>query len=164
MSGWRGVLSVVMVLVLAFQTGCTPGPRDLQMGQEECAHCRMLISEEAFASQVVMNRGRTFAFDSIECMAAWVATHESPETMHSVWVPDFNEPGSWLDASSAVFLQSESIRSPMGLSLIAFGNEDSEESQRAASGGRMLGWSDIQQLVVEEWNLTPTSVPGHSHE
>lgn len=159
----QATIAVVLMLMLAL-SGCTPGPRELAMGEEECAHCRMMLSESAYASQVVMNRGRSFPFDSIECMVAFRVTHTDPESIHSAWVPDFRNEDMWLDATDAVYLQSESMRSPMGLSLSAYDSEESARRQQKESGGRLLSWEELQELVAAEWELITEVQTEHHHE
>ncbi|MEX1211935.1 MAG: nitrous oxide reductase accessory protein NosL [Balneolaceae bacterium] len=156
-------IGVVLLFVLIL-SGCTQGPRELSMGEEECAHCRMMLSESAYASQVVMNRGRSFPFDSIECMVAFWVTHIEPESIHSVWVPDFRNEDVWLDATTAVYLQSETMRSPMGLSLSAYDSEESARLQMEESGGRLLSWEELQELVAVEWELISEGQTGNQYE
>lgn len=152
MSERRRSMAWMLILMLCL-SGCTPGPRDLVMGEEECAHCRMMLTDEQFASQVVMNQGRTWAFDSIECMVAYVALHDAPEEIHSMWVPDHANPDQWLDVREAYFLQSETLSSPMGLSLSAHGTETQALDYRDQFGGELLQWEALRPIVVRAWDL-----------
>ncbi len=114
----------------ALLAGCTPEPEPFHFGEDAGAYCRMTIDDERFASQVVMNTGRVYKFDAIECMASWLETEVADETdIHSVWVANMAEPGALLPALSARFVQSDAIRSPMGGGWAAF---DSEEAAHDA--------------------------------
>ena len=130
--------------------GCGDGPRAIQVGAEECAHCRMLVSENRFAAQLVTDRGRSYVFDSIECMAEFLDDGvEVPEDrVGSLWVTDFSEPGHWLDAREAHFLRSEELRSPMGLNLSAHAAEAGAREHREAFGGEVLRWTEVRDLVA----------------
>lgn len=141
-----------MLLLLIVQ-GCTPAPRELQYGQEECSHCRMMLTEPEYASQIVMNRGRVYAFDSIECMIAYKTEHENPDAIHSLWVPDFSGNHGWLNAQKAFFLRSETLRSPMGLSLSAHADAESAEKYLKQYGGERMNWSQAGDYVRAEWGL-----------
>ncbi|MEX2584833.1 MAG: nitrous oxide reductase accessory protein NosL [Balneolaceae bacterium] len=143
---------LLMVLFLAIQ-GCSPGPRELQYGQEECSHCRMMLTEPEYASQIVMSRGRVYAFDSIECMIAYKTEHESPENIHSLWVPDFSGNGGWLNAQEAYFLRSDTLRSPMGLYLSAHANEEGADRLLEQYGGERMNWIQAGDYVWTEWGL-----------
>lgn len=146
----KPLLFIVLLLVMQ---GCSPGPRELQYGQEECSHCRMLLMEPDYASQIVMNRGRVYPFDSIECMIAYKTEHKRPEDIHSLWVPDFSASGGWLNAREAYFLRSDTLRSPMGLSLSAHSDEEGAEKLLEQYGGQRMNWIEAGDYVRAEWGL-----------
>jgi|GEM_PF-5263680 len=67
---------LVLLLTLAI-SACSIEPQTIQLGSEECSHCRMVISEQRFTAQALNRQGRAFSFDAIECMADWVAAGEA---------------------------------------------------------------------------------------
>lgn len=140
-----------LALALLPLAGCgSSGPREIRIGEEECAHCRMRISEARFAAQLSNDRGRSWAFDSIECMVEW--TQEGAEVEEARiagwWVTDFEAPGRWLDATGARYLRSQELRSPMGLGLSAYGSPDAARAQQRAHGGDVLNWAELRNLVA----------------
>lgn len=145
----RAALAVLAVLLFA---GCAVEPRPIHIGSEECAHCRMVISEPRFAAQALTTRGMAYKFDSIECMADFLAGPEAPEAerLHSTWVADFSEPGRWIPADDAYFLYAEALRTPMGMGLAAFAAEKEAGEHAAVLEGRTLRWSDVRALVAAE--------------
>jgi len=150
LQGPGGAASAFLLLLLLAVAGCAdPGPREIRIGAEECAHCRMLVSESRFASQLVTDRGRGYVFDSVECMAEFLAAGEEvpEERVRALWVTDFNEPGRWLPVGRAHFLRSEELRSPMGLNLTAYGEENDALAHRAEYGGELLDWEGVRALV-----------------
>jgi copper chaperone NosL len=161
--GRTPVVFFLLILVMPLLAGgCGDGPRAIQVGAEECAHCRMLVSENRFAAQLVTDRGRSYVFDSIECMAEFLDDGvEVPEDrVGSLWVTDFSEPGHWLDAGEAHFLRSEELRSPMGLNLSAHAAEAGAREHQEAFGGEVLRWTEVRDLVAR----TPVrGGGGHSH-
>jgi copper chaperone NosL len=149
----RGVTPVFVLLALfvpLLAGGCDGGPRAIQVGAEECAHCRMLVSENRFAAQLVTDRGRSYVFDSIECMAEFLdeAVEVPEDRVRSLWVTDFSEPGQWLDVGEAHFLRSEELRSPMGLNLSAHAAQAGAREHREAFGGELLTWTEVRALVA----------------
>lgn len=126
-----------LILTLLFGSGCSEKPEPIVMGRDECAHCRMLISDSRFAAQLVTEHGRHQKFDSIECMLEMMRDDgEYP----SVWVSNAAEPGEWLEAEHAVFVRSDQIRSPMGGGLAAFEYEVEAENLQ---GGTLLSWQEL---------------------
>ena len=143
--------SAVLLAALFVLAACADGPRQIQVGAEECAHCRMLVSENRFASQLVTDRGRSYIFDSIECMAEFLdeGTEVEEERVGSLWVTDFTRPGEWMEAGEAHFLRSDELRSPMGMNLSAFADEAAVREHQADHGGEILSWAEVRALVAE---------------
>ncbi|MEX0648848.1 MAG: nitrous oxide reductase accessory protein NosL [Balneolaceae bacterium] len=142
-------LTVLSAFVL---WGCEPKPQPIQYGNEECAYCRMIITDAEFASQIVNNQGRSYKFDSVECMAAFELTSGNKNNIHSKWVPDFQNNNEWINAESAVFLHSETLRSPMGLYLSAYSSPADAEAMRSEYGGEIMSYREVLLLVEQEWS------------
>ena len=152
--------SALLLAALLLLAACADGPRQVQVGAEECAHCRMLVSENRFASQLVTDRGRSYVFDSIECMAEFLdeGTEVEEDRVGSLWVTDFTRPGEWLDVGEAHFLRSDELRSPMGMGLSAFADEAAAREHQAEHGGEILRWTEVRSLVAGT-----DVVGGHQH-
>ena len=125
--------------------GCTPGPRPVAYGEDGCAHCRMTVSDARYAAELVTTTGKTFVFDSVECLAAYVREAD-PETIHSLWVTDFQRPEALVALGDVFFLRSENLKSPMGRGLTAFGPGLSPEAALNAFGGEILTWEEVLAL------------------
>lgn len=133
-----------LIIVLLLLTGCQPTPEPILFGHSECAYCRMIVSEPAFGSRLLTTKGKTYVFDSIECLAAFEIKGEVPaDRIHSRLVPNHSHPETSLDAGSAYFRQDTAVRSPMGLSIRA----------EATPTGVDLTWSDVLEVVAAEWGL-----------
>src|SRR5262249_17785658 len=91
------------------------GPPAIVYGQAECEFCKMIISEEAFASAVVIASaaGQThkFAFDDIGCLLEFLSQPERGDVLRS-YVHDYDT-HAWLDAAQATFVRGESLQTPM---------------------------------------------------
>ena len=159
------VWSCIVLMVLGlFLTACSDGPREVHVGEEECAHCRMLVSEERFASQLITDRGRHYVFDSIECMVEFLDENEevTEDRIQALWVTDFPDPGAWTPVDQAWFLRSDDLRSPMGLNLSAYARAESAEDARQAFGGEVMRWEDVRELV-RRTGVVNGHGHGHSH-
>jgi len=148
----RGIVKTVLILLASVPMliACEPEPQPVQLGSDQCEYCRMIITEPEFASQVLNNQGRSFKFDSIECMAAYNLTADQ-ENIHSYWVPNFTDTFDWLAAEEAHYLHSETLRSPMGLFLSAYPDRESAEDYLQEYKGNLLLWDDVRDLVREAW-------------
>lgn len=159
----RGATAVVATALVGalLLSGCSaPKPASVVVGQDVCDHCAMLISDARFASQVLTRTGKAYRFDSIECMVAFLEGGELPaDQFHSAWVTDYDQPGKWLPAEEARYLQSVGIRSPMGANLAAFATLQRLEDARAVANGVERRYADLAGIVIEGGMGL-----GHDHE
>lgn len=140
---------VLLLLGSFLGGGCAPSPAPIRYGQDNCAHCQMLVMDAHFGAELVTDKGKIYVFDSIECLA-WYR-EVPPEAIHSRWVTAFDAPGTLVDAETAFYLSSENLRSPMGLNLSAFRDEQTAVSYRQNHGGEVLGWDGVTALVGRRW-------------
>lgn len=151
-----------LILAALLLWGCGDQPRSIHTDTDTCDHCHMGVMDERFAAQLVTDRGRSYVFDSVECMAEFLNQGEtvSADEVRALWVMDFSEPGSWVRAEEASFLHSDGIRSPMGMNLSAYAADQRAREGRIELGGEVLSWAEVRTLVAEN----PVLGGGHRHE
>ena len=104
-------------------------PPDMQYGLEECAACRMIVSDPRHAAAVVYGDGRIERFDDIGCLVRHLVEASPawpPPAEAQIWV--HGSEGEWLDARQAVFLHSPGLTTPMGYSWLALEESDAAEA------------------------------------
>ena len=160
------VLAVLLGLSLLLLAGCTPEPQPIRYGQDECAYCRMSITDPRYGSELVTRTGKTYMFDSIECLAAYVQENADVE-VHSLWVTDYATPEHLVRVDEATFLHSDGLTSPMALNVAAFAEDAPLRSVQDSLGGTAMTWSEVQRLVQEQWleedSRRPASMSSHAH-
>ncbi|MBP7515291.1 MAG: nitrous oxide reductase accessory protein NosL [Flavobacteriales bacterium] len=144
------VVPVLAMLALGLSTACTtPGPPLIDFGKVECASCRMNVVDQQFASAIVTKKGRTYAFDSPECMVQHVADGSIDETeVASWWVCDHAHPGTLIDATKAHYLSSPELRSPMNGNTAAFALEADRTNTATSFPGETLDWSAVRKRLA----------------
>lgn len=105
----------VATLLLAPLAACgeRTGPEDISWGRDACEHCRMIISERPFATELRGGpRKRIYKFDDVGCAIHW-ARHEKLDLgeMPEFWVMSHADGKAWLDARQAFYRID--VRSPM---------------------------------------------------
>ena len=139
-------IAVLGLLILA--TACSQEPAEVHYGSDECVHCKMMITDEQFASQIVTDKGKALKFDAIECMAVY-QRENADELQGAVrYVSNYNQPGNWLKAQEAQFVKSEVVNSPMGESLLAFPNKDEAKKHITERPGQLLDWAEVSQIEM----------------
>lgn len=157
----RRVAAAVGAASLAAAACAAPGPRPIVVGEDQCAYCRMAISDPRFGGEAILTTGRILTFDSIECLAGWART-APPETVRGAYVIDVQHPGTFVNVDSAAFLRSDVMRSPMGRGLIAFANARVAEEQRTMLGGdAVLVWAEV---LADTASHVPASAAAGAHE
>lgn len=135
-----------------------PSPRPIRYGHELCQYCRMTITDPRFAAQLVTRTGRVFSFDDIGGLVAFMNEERVPPAeVHSTWVHSFSHPELQLDATTARFLRSDRLRTPMGSQLAAFLPGREGDSIGAELGGEVLRWEEV--LVLPS-RAVPDQPPG----
>lgn len=145
----RRVLALAAFLLAA---ACGPrGPVPIAYDADTCDYCRMTISDPRFGAEIVTTKGRTLTFDSIECLADYVAANEARGVVGSVWVSDYAHPGTLVPAERARFLRARGpAGSPMGKGLLAVVADDDVTAIRARTGSEPLGWRDVVAIAARE--------------
>jgi copper chaperone NosL len=133
---------LVALVLTALVSACAPrGPRAIAYDAEACHYCRMTISDARFGAEALTSTGKTQTFDSIECLASFVASQAS-DAVRGVWVSDWNHPGTFLAADSAEFRRvSGPAGSPMGGGWVATAPRHAPNGLENA--GTALRWSDV---------------------
>jgi len=142
---WRRARRGALVAAAVVLAACgSPRPVEIAFGSAVCEHCHMTISEPRFAAQLVTTRHRTRVFDDPGCLAAFVASGDvPPDQIHSLWVSDYLEPGTMLPAGSALFVRSDSLRTPMNSHVVAVGHRREADSLAIAVSGVILTWAEV---------------------
>ena len=125
----RGLTLIVVALVTCTRAS---GPEPIAFDRESCAHCRMLISDPAFAAQLQTEEGEIFNFDDPGCLLRWRAEH-APR-VRAVWFHHLRE-ARWLPEAEVAFVPVS--RTPMGYGLGAVDAGTPDAISRAQAEARV---------------------------
>lgn len=142
---WRRRRRAAVLAGAAAALACgAPKPAPIPLGSAECQHCHMTITDPRFAAELVTTRHRTRMFDDAGCLAAFVASGDVPaREIASLWVSDYLTPGALLPAETALFVRSDSLRTPMNSRVVAVGRREGADSLAYALGGVVLSWREV---------------------
>ncbi|TFH01897.1 MAG: hypothetical protein E4H13_03620 [Calditrichales bacterium] len=142
---------LIGIIWLAF-SACSPQVEPIRFGNDMCVYCKMMISDTRFGAALLTAKGKTYKYDSVECMAAYFLEERVAQSdIHSMWVIDFDHPEKLIDAQTAVYLESEALHSPMGLNLSAFSGESQARKMEKIHPGNIKTWLKVQNLVESQW-------------
>jgi len=144
---------VVLLLGLMLLTACiSQEPSDIPLHAEECEYCKMVISDQRFTAQLVSEKGKSYPFDSIECMAAYAHQNEEVSDGAKFYVTNFTQPGQWLTVEEASIYQSVNIQSPMGLSLFAIDRQSAVPAM--INNAEQQSWQQTVVYVTTKWKMS----------
>jgi len=149
----NSVVASMAVLLLALgSSSCgSQGPPEIAFGKAECAFCRMNVMDPKYGSAIVTRTGRTYAFDSPECMVQHVAGGSIAEDqVAGWWVCDHTHPGTLLDANGALYLHAPTLHSPMNGNVAAFSNAADRDAAAAIDPGDKLDWPAVRSLLTKK--------------
>jgi len=139
----RDALTLLLAALLPLPA-CAQGAPSVSFDLDSCAHCRMTISDRRYAAAATTAGGRVMRFDSIECLAAWVA--KAAEAPKALWVTDAMTPGVLVALATVRFHRGAPGSSPMGMGFIAVGADHGTTPW----DGPVLTWNDVTAAVATE--------------
>jgi copper chaperone NosL len=98
--------------------GCGPSeikPVDIYP-EDMCSHCRMAISDQRFASEIITVAGEVFKFDDLGCMERF-KEKSSELKIAATFVKDY-ETKSWISHERSTIVQT-SLKTPMSSGKVA---------------------------------------------
>jgi copper chaperone NosL len=144
----------ILTLLLTTLISCNKGPEKINYSNELCDHCKMTISDPRFAAEIVTQKGKVYKYDAIECMfEGQELIGITDEEVYGYYVNDFTNPGEFIEGKTAVYIQSESIPSPMGMYLSAYATKEEAGKVLDDNPGSMLTFAEARERVSN--NLKP---------
>ncbi|MFN3694231.1 MAG: nitrous oxide reductase accessory protein NosL [Ignavibacterium sp.] len=143
----------VRLLIFLFLIGlwaCSPEPEPIDYGNDICEFCKMNITDNKYAAEIVTHKNKIYKFDSIECLFQFKQGFIKADEIHSEWVNDFSQPGKLIDLTKAFFLKSDFYRSPMGMNVLAVESEEVLNEIKNKNGGTELSYIEVFGLANEE--------------
>ncbi len=139
-------LMIGLIVVLG---ACAPKVEPIRYGQDQCAYCKMTITDNHFAAQLVTLKGRNYKFDAAECLI-WFLEEGRVDSgsIYKALVSDYAHPGTLIDAYKAIYLVSPQIHSPMGANLAAFADRATAAQFQKRYGGELYTWREVRPVVV----------------
>ena len=135
-------MNLIMILIVLLLMSCSNDkelrPVDIHYGQDICERCKMIISEEKFSSQLIMQNGTVYNFDDIGGMMVYMLENKITPEEERIFVKEFNS-NRWLGLKEAVFVNIENINTPMNFGLIAVVDSAAASELISKHGGRITG-------------------------
>lgn len=146
----KSINLLFIAIISIYFISCSPKPEAINYGQDVCDLCKMNITDNKFAAEIVTKKGKIYKFDSIECLFNFKNLELKNAEIHSEWVNDFANPGNLINLREAYFLQSDVFRSPMGLNVLSFSSRGKRDEFKNKNGGIELTYNETFELAIKE--------------
>jgi len=148
----RSALLALLALLLGASLSPRSAPACEDQGRRCCDYCRMILEDERFGGDLATATSGMLIFDSTECMAAfWITQRGDTTRIRSMRSVDHDRPARPLDARRAWYLRSDSLSSPMGVNLSAYGSAAAARAARRIHGGEILKWNQVVAFILHRW-------------
>lgn len=143
--------NITILFAALLLASCSPKPEPIDYGNDVCDFCKMNITDNKYAAELVTSKGKVYKYDSIECLFQFKDLEfKSDDEIHSELVNDFSNPGELIDLKKAFFLKSEMFRSPMGMNVLSVSSEEKLNEIKSQHGGEILTYNEVKKLALEQ--------------
>jgi copper chaperone NosL len=131
-------------VVSLFLISCSTEPQPLIYGTDICHFCKMTLMDKKFGAELVTKKGKVYKFDDMNCFLNFYNSGaEATENFKHTLVIDFLNNGKLIDATSAFYIKSPEIRSPMNGQVAAFETKASMDKFKKEWKGIYLAWGEV---------------------
>jgi len=124
---------------------CKVEPQKINFGQDHCAFCEMTVVDKTHASEYVTQKGKSYIFDSIECMVQKINEENNEGELAYILVANYQKPGELINAQNSTYLITKKIKSPMGAYLSAFSSLENAKKVENELGGKIYNWQQLKE-------------------
>ena len=121
---------------------CETGLQPINYNIEQCASCKMIISDKRFGAELVTHKGKVYKYDATECLLRTLVENGLDKYEH-IGINYFTAPGKLVDGRGAYFLVSKNIPSPMGGNLSAYPSHPEATKFKVEQGGDIFTFDEI---------------------
>ncbi len=139
-------LLLMTIIALAAITGCGKKeykPVSIDEKTDKCAVCNMQVKDNQFASEIILENGKSMVFDDIGCMYKWMKENKDKKIANS-YVKDY-QTKEWIELEKAFFVYDKQIRTPMAYNVLSFTDKKDAQSFIDQNGGKLLTYDGLNQ-------------------
>ena len=121
-------------------------PPEIHYGEDLCSDCGMIINEPKFAAaythEAEPGRFESFLFDDIGDMLVHMQKNLTLKPV-GWWVHDYDSE-EWIDATTAYYVMSDQIKTPMFHGIVAYSSQASAQQKADEVGAKVLNWGKVR--------------------
>lgn len=134
---------ILLLLMLNLVFACSIKPSKIEYGKDACRYCKMTIVQKTHAAQMITKKGKPFKYDAVECLINDLLDRDTSK-IELILVTDYLNPATLIDAKTATYLISSTIKSPMGANLSAFASKEEAKKFLKSDKDKLYTWQEIK--------------------
>ncbi|MFZ7943866.1 nitrous oxide reductase accessory protein NosL [Neobacillus sp. 19] len=136
------LLAVLSLIVIAACSKKDVKPAAINEKTDKCEICHMAVKDNEFATEIMLENGKTMVFDDIGCMYKWMQENTDKKVAHS-FVKDYDSK-EWMEADTASYVYDKPIKTPMAYNVISFTDKKAAQSFIDQHGGSLLTYEKLE--------------------
>jgi copper chaperone NosL len=137
--------ALLLLMVTMILYSCNAGPEPLRTGIDNCAFCRMTLSDQRFGAEIITKKGKLLKFDDSHCVLAYLSASLPEKELKAVYFVNYSGTHDLVNADKAFFLKADLLQSPMGGNVAAFANRTELEQVQQQLHGQEMTWAQLKQ-------------------
>lgn len=141
----KGIKAAIFIIPVMMMISCgVSGPEPIVLHKDNCAFCKMNISDGQFGAELITIKGRVFKFDDISCLLRFKEENPDKEAQ-SHYVHHFSANNALISAESAFYLKGGAIKSPMSGNIAAFKTMTEASEYKVKLNAESKEWNNLNQ-------------------
>jgi copper chaperone NosL len=142
------VPSIATGLLFLMLASCNTKPEPFQIGKDACYYCKIGITDKRFGGEVISKKGMIRKFDDLHCVISFLkGGGEDEENISRKVTVNFDKPNEFIDVSSATFVISPELKSPMGSNAAGFASKEAAENYAKGKQAEIINWKQLNKKV-----------------
>jgi copper chaperone NosL len=112
------------------------------LNKDKCDFCEMTISNGRLGVEIITQKGRAYKFDDLNCLKGYMRENNKTP-IASYFINDYAQSNILIDATKALYVSSENIKSPMGGNTAAFKNKEAATDFATKQNTVVKTWAEI---------------------
>ncbi len=109
---------------------------------DKCDICQIGVTDNQFATEIILENGKALKFDDIGCMYKWMEDRTQMKRRKRNLSEDYDSK-DWISLEDATYVYDKTITTPMAYNVISFKNKKDAESFVSNYKGKVLSYKEL---------------------
>lgn len=141
----KPAMAMSLLILTIGLVSCNTSAEPIKLGVDNCAFCKMTVSDARYGAEIVTKKGKTFKFDDAHCILSYMKNLITANDIGNVYFVDFDGKHELINVKDALFFQSDELNTPMAGNVAAVSNKESLQKLSSQFKGNEVSWEDLMK-------------------